>query len=85
MMKRTLNSRMENSFSEDRMDPENLLRHRVLSRLYWMETVHRAAWILLAPVTAGWNIIFWEKRARRSLPAICFWNFGKRIPENIVP
>ena len=26
-----------------------------------------------------------EKRARRSLPAICFWNFGKRIPENIVP
>ena len=41
--------------------------------------------ILLAPVTAGWNIIFWEKRARRSLPAICFWNFGKRIPENIVP
>ena len=26
-----------------------------------------------------------RRMARRSLPAICFWNFGKRIPENIVP
>ena len=39
----------------------------------------------LDPVIAGWNIIFWEKRVRRSLPAIFSWNFGKRIPESIAP
>lgn len=28
---------------------------------------------------------FWEKRARRSLPVICFWNFGKKTPESTAP
>ena len=44
-----------------------------------------ADWIRLVPVTAGWNTIFWEKRARRSLPVICFWNFGKKTPESTAP
>ena len=38
----------------------------------------RADWILLAPVTGGWNIIFSGKRERRNPQAICFLNLRWR-------
>ena len=47
-----------NCFSADRMVPENLSQRRVLFLLYWTGTERPAGWILLAPMTGEWNIIF---------------------------
>ncbi len=52
---------------------------------YWMATVRRADWIHLAPVTGGWNTIFWERKAETRRPAICFWSLKKKIQKNIGP
>ena len=57
---------------------ENPSQRRVLYRLFWTETGRRADWILLAPVTGGWNIIFSGKRERRNPQAICFLNLRWR-------